>query len=175
MSRRRDNVVLIGFMGSGKSEAGKALADAMQMEFLDLDERIEKVSGETIPAIFEKQGEVGFRKIESEQLGSLKQVNHTVISTGGGIVTVRENHKPLRDLGPVIWLKVELATILARLDSDAHRPLLPKENRTLKVKEMLSEREPLYRQVADGMIETDNLSIDVVVRRVIKFLDAYHG
>ena len=173
--RRRDNIVLIGFMGSGKSRVGKALADAMQMEYLDLDDRIEKIQGKKIARIFKDEGRGAFRRMEFEELRALEKTNHTVVATGGGIVVLRENHKPLRDLGPVIWLKARAETIMHRIGNTDKRPLFPKENPAESVRKMLETRDPLYRQVADGIIETDDLPIDVVVRRVIKFLDAWEG
>ena len=154
--------VLIGFMGSGKTSLGKMLAKKHRISFIDTDTLIERKIGGKISQIFEEKGESFFRKIETEILQELTQHSEpSIISTGGGCVERRENLPLLRKIGEIIWLQASPEEIFKRVKRNLNeRPLLPKKNALLSViKEKMRERNPLYSQIADQILDTDSLSL----------------
>ena len=152
----KGNMILIGFMGAGKTTVGKALAERSGWPLLDTDQLIIEKAGMTIPEIFEQSGEEGFRRIESEVLAELlEQTDHTVISVGGGLPLREENRAVLSRLGTVVYLDVSEATVWNRLKDETDRPLLKVENVRAKIREMLTYRRPIYEQAAHITISVD--------------------
>lgn len=165
-----NNVVLIGFMGSGKSTVGKKLAEELKIEWLDMDNEIEKREGKLVNEIFSEYGEAYFRELESKYINELLTVEKKVISTGGGVVLKVENIAILKKIGMVIFLHVDPSQIIERLEEDSTRPLLQGENIEEKVENLLEQRDPLYLSAADIIIQTTGKSVDLVVEEIISLL-----
>jgi shikimate kinase/nucleoside-diphosphate-sugar epimerase len=156
---RAQNIVLIGLMGSGKSTVGRIVAQMLNFQFVDTDHRIADQAGCSIPEIFAREGESGFRVRESAVLRQLLGLKHTVIATGGGIITRPENHPLLKHLGFITWLEADTSLLARRTASNNDRPLLRGEEPPLeKLKRLIQERAPLYKSLADLRIQTDELS-----------------
>jgi shikimate kinase/nucleoside-diphosphate-sugar epimerase len=156
---RAPNIVLIGLMGSGKSSVGRIVAHMLGFQFVDTDHLIIETAGCSIPEIFAREGEAGFRARESAILRRLLGHRHCVIATGGGIVTQARNRPLLRHLGFLTWLEADPALLARRTASNNDRPLLRDgEPPELKLRRLLEERGPLYRELADLRIQTDDLS-----------------
>ncbi len=156
---RAQNIVLIGLMGSGKSTVGRIVAQMLNFQFVDTDHRIADQAGCSIPEIFAREGEAGFRLRESAVLRQLLGLKHTVIATGGGIITRPENHPLLKHLGFITWLEADTALLARRTASNNDRPLLRGDEPPLeKLKRLILERSPLYKSLADLRIQTDELS-----------------
>ena len=157
------NVILIGFMGVGKSTIANGLAKSLGFDVLDTDKMIEQSQSRSINEIFATEGEESFREMESVILGKLiSSTDRSVISTGGGIVTREENIKVLKSIGIVFWLDAGVDSILDRVSGNRDRPLLKTENPRKRIVDLLSEREPLYESCADERIQTDDFSIDEI-------------
>lgn len=167
------NVVLIGFMATGKTAVGRALAKKLKKRYVSTDTLIEKRSGTKISTIFEKKGETHFRSLETLVLKSLKNKKEMVLSCGGGIVIKPVNRSLLRKLGTVIWLKASPEKINGRLGQLKQRPLLnikDRSQRIKKIKEMLASRKPFYEKSSNISIDTDTLSIPRVVSKIASML-----
>ena len=163
------NIVLIGFMGSGKTTIGKALEEKTDMVFVDTDELIEAYEGYQISNIFADKGEAYFRRLENETLNNLLvSTDNKVISTGGGIVTNQANIPLLKQLGKVFYLRIKPETVVERLEGDKTRPLLMGEDKLVKVEQLMTDRKELYEMVADKTIDTDCLSVSEIVRRILE-------
>ena len=166
------NIVLIGFMGTGKTSTGKTLAARLGFSFLDLDEAIEQAAGMTIPAIFEQFGEEGFRAREREAVKLAAERRNTVISTGGGTVKSQENMEALRAGGVVVCLQADVDTILQRTITQGQRPVLDGRDagdRRKAIEQLMQERAQLYTH-ADYTVDTSNLSPLQVVDDIVRFL-----
>jgi len=161
------NIVLIGFMGTGKSSVGKILARKLGLKFVDVDEVIEKTTGMKISEIFAKFGEPRFRDIETEVIKLISQNNRQVIATGGGAILREENFKKLKDKGIIVWLKASENVILERVKNCKDRPLLQVENPKQKIKELLTKRIPFYEK-ADFSINTEELTPEEVAEKIIQ-------
>ena len=156
MDRKEEHVILIGFMGSGKSSTGVALSYRLQRTVLDTDKLIEKQEGRSISEIFRKEGEAYFRERETALLRELKKEKaKQIFSTGGGMPLREENRALLSELGTVVYLSVSPETVYERLKGDTTRPLLQGDNPLQKIKTLLAEREEFYRQAADMVIRSD--------------------
>lgn len=164
------NIVLIGFMGSGKTVVGRRLAAELRLDFLDTDELIEKTAGKKISEIFAAEGEEYFRDLESEVLKTLRDYDHFVLSTGGGMVLRAENVALLKGLGPVVLLWTDPEKIWHRIKHEEHRPLLKVADPEGEIVKRLGDREPFYRQAADWIIDTSKLDVDQVTEEIIKWL-----
>ncbi len=164
-------IVLIGFMGAGKSSAGRTLARMTGRSRFDTDEMVAGRFGLTIAEIIEKHGEDTFREGETEALRDLTGKERGIIVTGGGIVLRAENVSLLRTLGTVVHLSADEETLFRRISRRATRPLLqtPDPRRTLT--ELLSARFPLYRDCADVEIDTSKLTHDEVARRILESVE----
>ncbi len=159
------NLILIGFMGAGKTTVGKLLAEECGMSFADTDERIVAEQGRSIPDIFAAEGEPFFRDLETNLLKQmLTDTEHCVIAVGGGLPVRAENRTLLRDLGCVIYLSTKKETILERVHQDGSRPLLEAGDLEARVERMMQERESLYRQAAHRIVRTDGRSIRQVTQ-----------
>ncbi len=165
------NIVLIGLMGSGKTEVGKKLAERLKYTFIDTDSLVEKKKGKSVAAIFIEDGEPYFRELEAEIVRELSVNSRHVISTGGGIVIGRENMSNLKHGGLLVWLKASPETIYSRIKAETHRPLLEVENQLEEIKMLSEMREQLYAD-ADISIDTDELDVDKIVDVII---DAYRS
>ena len=163
------NIVLIGFMGSGKTTVGKSLEEKTDMVFVDTDELIEAYEGCKISEIFADKGETYFRRLENKTLKNLlTSVNDKIISTGGGIVTNQDNIPILKQLGKVYYLKIKPETVVERLEGDKTRPLLMGEDKLVKVEQLMADRKELYEMAADKTIDTDYLSVNEIVDLILE-------
>lgn len=166
----KPNIFLVGPMGAGKTSIGRQLAEALGMDFFDSDHEIEARSGATIPWIFDVEGEEGFRKREQTMIDELSQRQNIVLATGGGAVLSETSRNYLKTRGTVIYLSASIDLLLERTQRDRNRPLLQTENPRARLEELMQIREPLYREVADIVLETDDSSIRHTVNRIIKQL-----
>jgi len=166
MVKSRKNLILTGFMGSGKSEVGKLLAESLGIPFYDMDEMIAADEGMSINDIFAKKGEAYFRNAETSFIKNIKMDSPFVLSTGGGVVVKKESRKILKALGIVIYLKTSPETVFERLVGDTSRPLLQVSDAREKIKNMMQERATAYSD-CDVLQETDSLCVEDVVERVI--------
>lgn len=164
------NLFLIGPMGAGKSTIGRALARELGLAFRDSDKEIEARTGADIPLIFELEGEAGFRVREHAMLDELTQLSGIVLATGGGAVLDAENRANLAARGEVIYLHTSVEQQLKRTARDRHRPLLHTDDPRTRLTELLAQREPLYREIADMIIKTDGRSAAAVVKEILKKL-----
>jgi shikimate kinase len=174
-SLARGNLVLIGFMGSGKSSVGRELAKRWDYRFIDTDAMIRHKYDLSIPDIFAKHGESFFRDAEHQALVRLQGTCSTIIATGGGIVIQPRNLTLLRALGLVVWLCADKASIIDRVGKSTHRPMLNQENPEESVARLLTERAPLYSKIADLRIETSGLTHREVADRVVFGLDRFRA
>ena len=149
------NIYLVGPMGAGKTTVGRYLAELLGREFVDSDHEIERKTGASIPWIFEKEGEQGFRTRETIVIDDLTSKNNLIVATGGGAVTQVMNRKYLKHRGIVIYLYTPVEIQLLRTHRDKNRPLLQVENPEKKLRDLLKARDPLYREVAHYIIETN--------------------
>ena len=164
------NIFLVGPMGAGKSTIGRQLARELRYEFVDSDREIEERTGVDIPFIFDMEGEAGFRRREARMIDELTRRSGIVLATGGGAVLDPENRRHLASRGTVIYLRTSVDQQLARTARDKKRPLLQTEDPRARLEDLLREREPLYRSVADIVVETDGRSVRDVVRELVRLL-----
>ena len=167
MKERGDAIVLIGFMGAGKSSVGRTLARLTGLPRFDTDEMVGAHFGLTVAEIFEKHGEEGFREAETNALRELAGKGAAVVVTGGGMILRPENRHLLRELGTIVHLSADEETLFTRISRRATRPLLRTENPRATVTELLRTRLPLYREVADAEVDTTNLSHDQVAEKIL--------
>ena len=151
--RRFANIALVGFMGTGKSTVGQIVASMLKFRFLDTDEMIEGMACKRISEIFAIQGEARFREYERQVVEHLKGVSRTVISTGGGLIATPQNLASLKEHALVVCLWCSPETIFRRVGHQSHRPLLQVDNPLERIRELLNERAPFYRQ-ADVLLNS---------------------
>ena len=161
------NIILIGFMGSGKTTIGRKLAVRLGYRFVDMDRFIEEEQQCKISQIFEERGEGAFRSLETELLNRLVRAENSVISTGGGVVTVEGNMAIIRSIGVSIYLKAGIEKIFERVSRNNKRPLLQTENPLQTIQDMMEKREGIYSQ-ADHIIDTNSLSMGHIVSKIIQ-------
>jgi len=160
------NIVLLGFMGTGKTAIGKRVAEKLEMEYLDIDNLIELEAKIPISEIFSLFGEEHFRDLESKIAKTVSKYENKVIATGGGIVLRKENMDNLRQGGVLICLTARPEVILERTQKEHHRPLLEVDYPLVTIKELLAYRAPFYAQ-ADYSLDTSDLTIEQVAEKVI--------
>jgi shikimate kinase len=160
------NIVLTGFMGTGKTEVGKELAQIRGLKLIDLDTEIEKSEKMTINEIFKQFGEQKFRDIESEMIEKLSRERNVIISTGGGAVLKQQNMDILKETGIVICFMATPETILQRTGNSDNRPLLMVDNPLEKIRELLEFRRPFYEK-ADLMIDTEDKTPRQIAEEII--------
>ncbi len=165
------NLILVGPMGAGKSTIGRLLAKELQLPFKDSDKEIEERTGANIPWIFDVEGEAGFREREQSALAELCQEEGLVLATGGGAVLREENRRALREGGCVIYLHASVEQQLERTSRDRNRPLLQTENPGDVLRKLFTLRDPLYRDVADLIIETDQRPPRMVMQEILDRLE----
>ena len=166
------NIILCGFMATGKSSVGKRLAANLHYRFLDMDSLIEEETGMTIPQIFSSQGEPAFRALESRMVERIAGWSGYVVATGGGSIVNPQNLETLKRCGVVISLTADIRTILLRSGKGDTRPLLQGENKSERIRQLLKQREPFYAQ-ADIVLDTSTLNINQVVRRLVERLQEF--
>lgn len=167
------HVLLIGFMGAGKSTVGRQLAARLELPFVDLDTEIERAAGgATVSEIFATRGESMFRTLESAALRALEGAPRAVVACGGGVVLDDDNRRLLKSLGVVVYLKVDAAEALARIGDTGSRPILERGDTAAMASTLLSARETLYRSTADVVVDTAGLPADRVAAEVFTLLEA---
>ena len=162
-----ENIVLVGFMGTGKSTVGRMLARQLRFRFLDTDKLVEERERATIPAIFEKRGEAHFRTCETGVLESLSGTQQHIVATGGGIVTVPGNIPLLRSLGLVVLLKADPEEIYRRVSRNTDRPLLQVEDPRKRVLDLMAARQPLYESAAHFQVDSTRLRHEDVTAKIL--------
>jgi shikimate kinase len=172
MTGRGRAIVLIGFMGSGKSSTGRALARKTGWPRFDTDESVSKRFGRDIAEIFSEFGEEKFRDAETEALRELSGVAPSIIVTGGGIVLRPENVELLRRLGTLVHLEADEETLFQRVSRRTTRPLLQTEDPRGTLAKLLREREPIYREAADFKVDTSRLTHEEVAEAVLRSMES---
>jgi shikimate kinase len=153
-------------MGAGKSAVGRQLARLLHLEFLDSDEEIESRTGVDIPFIFEKEGEEGFRKREVKVIDDLSRRDGVVLATGGGAIVDPESRSRLGARGFVVYLHTSVNQQLERTRSGRERPLLESSDKQQVLQDLMEERDPLYREISDLIVETDGRRVQTVAREI---------
>ena len=166
------NLILVGPMGAGKSTIGRLLAKELRLPFKDSDKEIEQRTGADIPWIFDVEGEQGFRERELAVIEELCDVNGMVLATGGGAVMRSENRLALRRGGQVVYLHASVEQQVDRTSRDRNRPLLRSADPAKVLAELFAVRDPLYREIADVVIETDERPPRLVVQEILERLEA---
>ena len=166
--RTADNIYLIGPMGAGKTTIGKILARILGKEFHDSDKAIEEATGASVNLIFEIEGEEGFRRRERDTIAHLTQLHDIVLATGGGAVLHEDNRRNLSEHGFVVYLLVPFAQLYQRTRLDRNRPLLRHPDPAKRLREIVTQRDPLYRATADLILDTEHRT----VRQIIETLQA---
>jgi len=169
--KRFQNIFLVGPMGAGKSTVGRQLAEALSFEFKDSDQEIQRRTGVDIPTIFEYEGEEGFRDRERQVIDELSAQNGIVMATGGGAVLRPDNRRDLTSRGVVIYLHCSPEQQYSRTSRDRNRPLLHTEDPLARLRELMNERDPLYRQVADMVVTTERRGTTSVVKEIRRRLE----
>ncbi len=166
------NIILVGMMGAGKTTIGKSLAQATGKTFIDSDHEIQERTGVKIPIIFEIEGELGFRRRETEVLRELVKMNNIVLATGGGAVLKRENRRLLKRWGTVIYLRASVNDLQRRTRHDKNRPLLQTEDIQAKLTELLAQRDSLYRETAHLIVDSGKQGVRNLVNKLMRKLAA---
>ena len=161
-------------MGAGKTTMGRQLAKKLHLEFFDSDKVIEERTGATIPLIFELEGEAGFRQREQAIIDEFTQKNNLVLATGGGAVLREANRQHLKSRGIVIYLHSDIAHLMERIRHDKNRPLLQTPDPEAKLREIMAQREPLYRETAHITINTGDVSIRAAIQAILDRLKNHH-
>ena len=167
----KSNIFLVGPMGAGKSTIGRVLAFELNRQFRDTDRVIEERTGADIPWIFDMEGEAGFRDRETAVLADLSTELDLVIATGGGIVLRPENRRMMKDSGYVCYLTASTDQLVERTSRDKKRPLLQVENPRQKTIDLLEMRDPIYRESADFIINTDKRSPKMVAQEIVRLIE----
>lgn len=163
------HIYLIGFMGSGKSTVGAALARAAGYTLFDTDELIISRDGRTIPDIFSESGEPFFRRIESEVISDIADMTESaVVSCGGGVVLAPTNVLAMKRSGRIIWLTASSGEILRRVSADESRPLLSGKKTIADIEKLMAARHERYEDAADVMVSTDGRSVDDIVGEILQ-------
>ena len=170
MAEKR-NIFLVGPMGAGKSTIGRHLAQQLHMEFFDSDTVIEERTGADISWVFDVEGEAGFRVREETVINDLSQEQGIVLATGGGSVISKDNRNRLSARGLVVYLETTIEKQLARTQRDKKRPLLQTDAPREVLEALAGERNPMYEEIADYVVRTDDQSAKVVANQIIKMLE----
>ena len=165
--KRPRKVFLTGPMGAGKSAVGRQLARQLRLEFIDSDAEIERRTGVDIPFIFEKEGEAGFRRREAAIIDELTRLDGIVLATGGGSVIDPQNRARLRSRGCVVYLRTSVEQQLSRTRNGCERPLLAGVDPRTQLGKLMAEREPLYREIADLTVDTDDCKVGAVATEIL--------
>jgi shikimate kinase len=159
-------IFLVGPMGSGKTTIGRRVAKSLRKNFVDADQELERRTGASVALIFDVEGEAGFRDREKRIIDELTQLNEVVLATGGGAVLDADNRKVLSDRGFVIYLHALVEELVERTRHDTNRPLLNTDDPVGKMRDILEQRDSLYRSIADLVIDTGTVGLTEVVRQI---------
>lgn len=165
------SLILVGMMGAGKSTVGRLLARRLKRSFCDTDEEIERRCGVRIPVIFDIEGEAGFRARETQVLEELCALHNTVIATGGGAVLAEGNRRIIAARGIVVYLHARPPHLWQRVRHDRNRPLLVTADPQKKLEALYAERDPLYREVADVVVDTGKQSVQSLAKDLLTRLE----
>nr|WP_027871868.1 shikimate kinase [[Eubacterium] cellulosolvens] len=163
----RENLYLIGFMGSGKSTVAKELQKKHGMELVEMDDRIAEEAGMSIPEIFETKGEAAFRSMETELLREIGRGENTVISCGGGVPMREENVRLMKESGKIVLLTAKPETILERVKNDVNRPLLKGRKNTEGIAGLMEQRRPAYEAASDFSVPVDGRSAAEIAEEIL--------
>ncbi len=164
------NVFLVGPMGVGKTTIGRVLADHLGLTFFDSDKEIEASTGADIPWIFDVEGEAGFRVREEKMVETLSARQGIVLATGGGAILAAVNRQRLRDRGCVVYLRATISQQVERTSRDKNRPLLQTPDPEQRIKELMQIRDPLYREVADIVVDTNRRNPRAISGEIVRQL-----
>jgi len=167
-----DNLILVGMMGAGKTTVGRMLARRLKRPFYDSDREIERRCGVRIPVIFDIEGEAGFRAREAQVIADLCTRQGIVLATGGGAVLAEENRRRLAAHGNVVYLHARPGYLWQRVRHDRNRPLLATPDPQKKLENLYLERDPLYRETADIVLDTGKQSVQSLVKDLLACLEA---
>lgn len=167
----KNNIILIGYMGCGKTTLGIKLSYKERVGMLDTDKMIEQKNEKSIAEIFDSEGEAAFRQMETDVLKEIAEYHERyIISVGGGLPIKEENRALLRDLGEVIYLRAKPDTIYGRLKNDTARPLLRGDNPQEKIKEMIAFRGPIYEKASTSVIDVDGKDLEEILSEIQKII-----
>ncbi|MCW5605422.1 MAG: shikimate kinase [Burkholderiales bacterium] len=167
------NIFLVGLMGAGKTSVGRMLAKRIHRDFYDADAEIEKTTGVKIPVIFDIEGEAGFRAREEKMIEKLTSLQGIVLATGGGAVLSPANRACLKKHGRVIYLRAAPEDLWRRTRRDRNRPLLQTANPLARLRELHAQRDPLYTEVADLVVDTGAQSVGTLTSQIQTLLDRF--
>lgn len=171
MNRKVDyNIFLIGFMGAGKSTIARVLQKELDMELIEMDERIVEEQGMSINEIFEKKGEDGFRDIESQLVIDIGASRNSIVSCGGGVVIRPQNVENMKKSGKIIFLTATPQTILERVKNGKERPLLNGHMNVEYISELMEKRRQFYEDASDVKVATDNKTVGEICTEIIQIL-----
>ncbi|MFT7300901.1 MAG: shikimate kinase [Porticoccus sp.] len=165
---KNNNIFLVGPMGAGKTTIGRLLANSLNLEFVDLDAEIEQRCGADIPWIFDVEGEDGFRRREGQLLDEITRRKGILLATGGGVVLAGNNQELLKQRGYVVYLSASVDQLLERTAHDRNRPLLQVDNPRAVIEKLTSDRDPLYRDVADLVVITQRRKPQLVAENIVE-------
>jgi len=165
------NIFLVGLMGAGKTTVGKSLAKSLGKTFYDSDHEVERRTGVNIPLIFELEGEEGFRRREAHAIAELAAMRGIVVATGGGAVLLAENRQVLASHGVVVYLRAGVDELFHRTRGDRNRPLLQTGNPRERLQALYTQRDPLYREVADLVVDTGGQPVSTIVAEIENYLN----
>lgn len=168
------NLYLVGMPGAGKSTVGKTLAHRLELDFVDADQALVEHTGAAISTIFELEGEAGFRQREAQLIAQLCQRRGILLATGGGVVLLEQNRRVLAASGVIVYLRATIDHLWHRTRHDSRRPLLQAGNPRDVLAALLEQRDPLYRQLADLVVETGRQSIGKLVTQIVDDLARLH-
>lgn len=171
MPQMKGNVYLVGLMGAGKTTVGRLLARRLKRPFFDSDHEIQKRCGVNIPLIFEIEGEAGFRAREQQAIAELTALDAVVLATGGGAVLAEDNRRRLAASGTVVYLNARPEDLYERVRQDRNRPLLAGGDPLARLRELHAERDPLYRSLADLVVDTGAQSVPALTRALLERLE----
>lgn len=166
------NIILVGFMGSGKSSVGRRLAALTEHRFVDTDDLVAENEGLSIPEIFSAAGEEGFRLCEEAALADLEGETGVVVSTGGGMVLRESNRGRLRRMGIVVWLDADPEVLFERATRTGRRPLLQTDDPQGRFASLLESRRPIYEEVSDARVDSTGLSHDEAAAKILEAVAA---
>lgn len=165
-ANKLSNIFLVGLMGAGKTSVGRMLAKRMNKDFYDADAEIERSTGVKISVIFDIEGEAGFRGREEKMIEKLTALRNIVLATGGGAVLSPANRARLRAAGRIIYLRATPEDLWRRTRRDRNRPLLQTGNPLTRLRELHAQRDPLYHEIADLIVDTGSQNVSVLTSHI---------